>query len=103
MISFDLVSDPSIKIVDLKRDIKRALLEADGGSQRYYFLQEKSYFTNSLTVRDRVHDINIRIFFDKQIEVMTSNLMKQYFEMDERLKKIVIFFKNWIPEETRDQ
>ena len=23
--------------------------------------------------------------------------------MDERLKKIVIFFKNWIPEDTKDQ
>lgn len=76
MISFDLISDPTIRVVEFKRDIKRALLEGDEGKQRYCFLEEKSPFTDSLTVRDRDHDINIRIFFDRQTEVLTSKLTK---------------------------
>ena len=101
MISFDLVSAPATNIVELKRDIRKALLDAGEGKSRYCFLEEKGSYSDSLTIRDKYQDINIRIFFDRQTEVTTSNLMKQYFDMDERLKKLVIFLKNWIPEESK--
>ena len=29
--------------------------------------------------------------------------MKQYFDMDQRLKKLVVFMKNWIPNDSNDE
>lgn len=58
-------------------------------------MEEADVFQDTLIIKDQKEDVQIRIAFDKAMEVETSELMKEYMKVDERLKKLVIFLKNW--------
>ena len=89
-------ADTSNIFLELKREIRRALLESeDADKPRFSFLEEENDFGETMIINDKKNDIKIRIVFDRDIESVTSMLMAEYIKLDQRLNKLIVFFKNW--------
>ena len=73
------IDDTNVDMLELKKDIKKALISNSKNSNRYAILEEEDLFSDFVVVKDRNEGVVIRLDFDKSLENSTTYLMLWYF------------------------
>lgn len=89
-----ITDDSSFNILALTRAIRKALKENESEPGRYEF-DEKEY-NNAILFRDTKEDLEIDFVINRTANVINSDLILQYSNIDKRFKKLMYFFKDWL-------
>lgn len=86
--------DSSFNILQLTRDVRKALKENESEPGRYEL--DETEYNNAILLKDTVLDMEIDFVINRTANVINSDLILQYSLMDKRFKKLMYFFKDWL-------
>lgn len=89
-----VTDDSSFNIIQMVKDITKALEENQTEPGRYKFNEKK--YGNVVLFEDTVEDLSVDFCINRTANIVNSNLIYQYSKMDVRFKKLMYFFKDWM-------